>query len=258
MEPLSSDLDAAQLQEDFARLGYVSIPGFVAGNELANLIENKNRFIRQIVPNLPPEQVFYEDKHDHATLKQIQLVHQHDSYFKSLMLGSRFQQLASLLLNEPVVAKNLQYFNKPPGVGQATTPHQDGYFFKLKPNHAITMWLSLEEVTEAQGCVRYVKGSHRMGMRHHAKSGVLGFSQKILDFPQPNDIENEVAFPCQAGHLIAHHSLTIHWAERNQTTDRSREAMGWIYYGESAQEDKAAHAAYAEQLKQEMAESGKI
>jgi len=258
MEPLSPAMDASRLQDDFARLGYVSIPGFVASDELAELIEHKNRFIRDIVPTLPPEQVFYEDKQDPSTLKQIQQVYEHDDYFRSVMFGSKFEQLAALLLDEPVVGKNMQYFNKPPGIGQATTPHQDGYFFKLRPNKAVTMWLSLEEVTEAQGCVRYVKGSHRLGMRHHAKSGVLGFSQKILDFPQPNDIENEVAFPCQPGHLIVHHSLTIHWAERNQTADRTREAMGWIYYGQSAKEDEAAHAAYAEQLRQEMAEGGKI
>jgi len=258
MEPLSPELDASRLQADFARLGYVSIPGFVTGDDLAELIENKKRLIRDIVPTMPSDQAYYEDKDDPSTLKQLQKVYQYDAYFKSVMFGSRFEQLASLLLDEPVVGKNMQYFNKPAGIGQATTPHQDGYFFKLRPNKAVTMWLSLEDITEAQGCVRYVKGSHRMGMRHHAKSGVLGFSQMILDFPQPNDIENEVAFPCQAGHLIVHHSLTIHWAQRNVTTDRTREAMGWIYYGQSAQEDTAAHEAYADQLKQEMAQGGKI
>lgn len=249
--------DAPRLQADFARLGYVSIPGFVAGDDLAELIDHKNRFIRDIVPTLPPERAFYEDKADPSTLKQIQLMYEHDAYFKSVMFGGRFEQLAAMLLAEPVVGKNLQYFNKPPGVGQATPPHQDGYFFKLKPNKAVTMWMSLEEVTEAQGCVRYVAGSHRLGMRHHARSGVLGFSQHILDFPQPNDIENEAAFPCAPGHLIVHHSLTIHWAQRNQTADRTREAMGWIYYGRSAKEDAAAHAAYAEQLRQELAAAGK-
>ena len=258
MEPLSPELDASRLQADFARQGYVSIPGFFAGDELAELIEHKNRFIRDIAPSLPPEQAFYEDKNDAATRKQTHQMYEHDDYFKSLMFGGRFEKLAALLLDEPVVGKNMQYFNKPPGVGQATPPHQDGYFFKLKPNKAVTMWMSLEEVTEAQGCVRYVQGSHRLGMRHHAKSGVLGFSQHILDFPQPNDLEHEIAFPCDAGHLIVHHSLTIHWAQRNETSDRTREAMGLIYYGHSAQEDTAAHAAYAEQLKQELAQGGKI
>lgn len=258
MEPFFPETDASRLQDDFARLGYVSIPGFVTGDELAELTDNKNRFIREIVPTLPPEQVFYEDKADPSTLKQIQLMYEHDAYFKSVMFGSRFEHLAALLLAEPVVGKNLQYFNKPPGVGRATPPHQDGYFFKLKPPQAVTMWMSLEDVTEPQGCVRYVAGSHRLGMRHHAKSGVLGFSQHILDFPQPNDREHGVAFPCEAGHLIVHHALTIHWAERNQTADRTREAMGWIYYGRSAKEDTAAHAAYAEQLRQELADTGKI
>lgn len=258
MDTHTLDQHAPQLRDDFERLGYVSIPGFIAGDELAELIEHKNRFIRDIVPTLPPEMVFYEDKADASTLKQIQLMYEHDDYFRAQMFGGRFEKLASILLGEPVVGKNMQYFNKPPSIGQATPPHQDGYFFKLSPNHAVTMWMSLEEVTEEQGCVRYVQGSHRLGMRHHAKSSVLGFSQHILDFPQINDIENAVAFPCEPGHLIVHHSLTIHWAERNQTADRTREAMGLIYYGQSAKEDAKAHAAYAEQLKEEMTTTGKI
>ena len=250
--------NADKLRNDFNRDGYVSIPDFVAGDELATLIENKNRLLRDVVPQMPASAVFYEDRGDASTLKQLLHLYEHDDYFHQMMFGSRFEQLASVLLGEAVIGKNMQYFNKPPRIGKGTPPHQDGYFFKLKPNHAVTMWLALEEVSEQQGCVRYVEGSHRLGMRHHAKSGVLGFSQHILDFPQPNDLDHEVAFPCRAGHLIVHHSLTIHWAQNNQTADRTREAMGFIYYGKSAREDEAAHRAYQAQLEAELATEGKI
>ena len=249
---------AETLRQDFARDGYVSLPGFVRGEELQALTENKDRLLQEVVPNMPAQHVFYEDRSDASTIKQLLHLYEHDPYFDQMMFGSKFEQLASVLLDEEVVGQNMQFFNKPPRIGQATPPHQDGYFFKLKPNHAVTMWLALEDVSEAQGCVRYVKGSHRLGMRHHARSGVLGFSQHILDFPQPNDLDHEVAFPCKAGHLIVHHSLTIHWAQNNQTTDQTRQALGFIYYGQSAGEDAAAHAAYQAQLNAELAAEGKI
>ncbi len=247
-----------QLVRDFNEHGYVSLPGFVSCDEIAIMNEHKRRLIESVVPDLPPEVVFYESKDDPSTLKQIQKLYEYDGYFRELMFGSRFEWLAEVLLGEPVVGKNMQYFNKPAGIGQPTPPHQDGYFFMLKPNHAITMWLALEDVSESQGCVRYVRGSHKFGMRVHGRSGVLGFSQHILDFGLANDQDNEVAFPCKAGHLIAHHSLTIHRADGNTSEDKSRQALGFIYYASSAHEDEKAHAEYQRRLASELTEKGEI
>jgi ectoine hydroxylase-related dioxygenase (phytanoyl-CoA dioxygenase family) len=50
----------------------------------------------------------------------------------------------------------MQYFNKPPSVGQPTPPHQDGYYFMLDPCEAVTMWFALDEVDEENGRMRYV------------------------------------------------------------------------------------------------------
>jgi phytanoyl-CoA hydroxylase len=252
------EANADTLANKFAEQGYVSLPGFLAPEEVAEANDHQRRVIDELVPSLPSDIVYYEDKSEPSTLKQIQKLFEHDQYFHRLMFGSRFERLAEILLGESVVGKNMQYFNKPPEIGQPTPPHQDGYFFMLKPNHAITMWLALEDVGEPQGCVRYVSGSHKHGMRAHGRSGVLGFSQHILDFPTPNDRDNEIAFPCKAGHLIAHHSLTIHRADGNSTKDKSRQALGFIYYGSSAREDERAHTEYQLRLANELAAAEKI
>jgi phytanoyl-CoA hydroxylase len=246
------------LKEHFDEHGYVSIPDFLNTREISEVHTSLGNFIQDRLPSLPEGNVFYEDKADPSTLKQIQLLFEHDDYFRNMMFGSQFEKLAGILLGEGVKGKNMQYFNKPPAIGLPTPPHQDGYFFKLKPNHALTMWIALEDVDEENGCVRYVDRSHKWGMRAHSKSGVLGFSQSIADFGIENDRENEIAFPCKAGHLIAHHSLTIHRADGNQSRERTRRALGFIYYGTSAKEDEAAHKAYQDQLKQELAELGKV
>ena len=148
-----------ELKRDFERDGFVFLPQFVSGEGLADLLAHLDRFISDIVPQLYPEQVFYEDKSNPATLKQIQRMGDHDPWFAALFTSSRFRKIAELLLDGPVVPKNMQYFNKPPGVGQPTPPHQDGYYFMLDPCEAVTMWLALDNVDENNGCVRYVHGS---------------------------------------------------------------------------------------------------
>jgi phytanoyl-CoA hydroxylase len=146
----------------------------------------------------------------------------------------------------------MQYFNKPPRIGQPTPAHQDGYYFMLEPNEAVTMWLALEPVDEENGCVRYVRGSHKHGLRPHGRTQVLGFSQGMTDFGTADDLRNEVFFPCQPGDLLVHHALTIHRADGNPSEHRTRKALGFIYYARHAQEDVVKKQAYQESLKQSL------
>jgi phytanoyl-CoA hydroxylase len=245
-------------RQEFLDNGYVFLPGFLGKSEIAEIHVNLNRVIREVLPSLPSEQIYYEDPDDLATLKQIQQLGQHDSYFGRWQNDSIFREAAELVLDGPVIPKNMQYFNKPPAIGKPTPPHQDGYYFMLDPCEAVTMWLALEEVDEENGCVRYVPGSHRDGMRVHSRTETLGFSQGIVDFPTAADAAAEVAFPAQPGDLLAHHALTIHRAEQNRSQSRTRKALGFIYYSERAKEDAAAHEAYQDDLAKQLKESGKV
>jgi hypothetical protein len=47
------------------------------------------------------------------------------------------------------------------------------------------------EVDAENGCVRYVKRSHRDGMREHGRTGTLGFSQGMTDFGSDDDLARE-------------------------------------------------------------------
>jgi len=228
--------------------GFVVQSSFYSGDELFSVEETLRRFISERVPSLTPEHVFYEDKSNLSTLKQIQQLHKYERFFEELM-NDKPKKLAQELLGEPVIGKNLQYFNKPPGTGQATPAHQDGYYFMLQPCHALTMWMALDEADEENGCVRYLAGSHVHGMRTHARTRTLGFSQGISDYDSEAD---EVICLAQPGDLLAHHALTIHRADANTSVTRSRRALGFIFYGKSAKEDAVAHEAYQRQLRQEM------
>ena len=188
-----------KLQRDFKRDGFVALNRFVDGQSLNDLVAHVDEFVREFVPGLPDDQVFCERKGDLATLKQIQHMEVHDPWFHRLFTKDCFRSLAELLLDGPVAPRNMQYFNKPPGFSQATPAHQDGYYFMLDPCEAVTMWLALEETDEENGCVRYVPGSHRNGLREHARTQTLGFSQGIVDYPTEQDRATEIAVPARPG-----------------------------------------------------------
>ena len=244
--------------ESYAEEGFVMVPGFLDSSAIHEVAVQLDRFIESVVPSMPAEHVFYEDKTDVSSLKQLQHLEEHDAWFAAMFCEGPFRGLAEELLQERVVPKNFQYFNKPPGVGKPTPPHQDGYYFKLDPCAAVTMWLALDRVDEENGCVRYVRGSHQWGMRAHGRTQTLGFSQGLVDFPQERDTLAAVACPAQPGDLLVHDALTIHWADGNRSPSRSRRALGLIYYSERAREDSAAHAAYQQRLAEDLRREGKI
>merc|ERR1712039_181127 len=109
-----------------------------------------------------------------------------------------------------------------------------------EPQQACTMWMALDAADERNGCLRYTLGSAARGLRHREYSGVMGFSQAIVDYGRVDEL-HEVAIEAQPGDLVVHHSLMIHRAGRNETSDRNRRAVGAICYGVSAKLDRVAY-----------------
>ncbi len=239
------------LYEVFQKDGYIFIKNFLNIDEFDQIKHNLFALIRDVAPSMPPEQAFYEERGNSAALKQITDVSNCNSSFHNLLHKGKFKELAEVLLGEQVDGKNLAYFNKPPKIGKSTPPHQDGYYFMLKPNQALTMWLPLEKVDKDNGCLHYIKGSHLQGIRPHGKSETLGFSQGITDYTK-EDFNREVIIEAEPGDLVVHHALTIHRADGNKSIRRTRMAMGFIYYGVSAVQDIERQEAYQKVLRDEI------
>lgn len=248
-------MDKETIKEIFKRDGYVLIPSFLSKGEVNEIIRNFNRVIEHAVPTMPTDKVFFEVKNDPATLKQLIDINKYDAYFSNILNTGKFKEIAEYLLDDSVVGKTLEYFNKPPLIGKPTPPHQDGYYFMLKPSVAATMWMALEPADEENGCVKYIKGSHLTGMRPHGRTNTLGFSQQIIDYG-PEDVAKEISVQAQPGDLLIHHSLTIHCAGGNNSETRSRKALGLIYFGLSAKEDVEAKATYQQKLQSERLAAG--
>lgn len=245
-----------QLKASFDRDGYVLLRGYLSLDEAAEVDAKVRRFIAEVLPTAPETTAFYEDPSDPASIKRLQNMTDLDPWFRDLFYQDRFIGLAGRLLGEPAVASNLQWFNKPARVGGVTPPHQDGFYFMLEPNEAITLWLALDDMDQANGCIRYVPGSHRELMRPHQPSNVIGFSQGIPDYGDA-DRAREQAILARPGDLFAHHSMTIHRADANPS-DRRRAALGFVYYGASAKVDRQRADRYRQELFARWKREGKL
>lgn len=244
--------DVKALKERFEEDGFLVIPQFLEGDEFAEVCENLDRYIREIVPTLAPEQAFYQDRSKPETLKQLQHMGR-DPYFDAYRTTPKWVELAESLLGEPAEAGEPEWFNKPPNTVHVTPPHQDNYYFNLVPANVLTIWVALDPIDEENGCLRFVRGSHKDGVLPHSRSSILGFSQHIADY---DDLKaDEVVVKLNPGDASVHHANMIHRADANVSTERNRRAFAMVMHGESCEVDEEAmarHTATATQHVKEM------
>ena len=262
---LAANARASELRAAFLEHGFIVIRGFMSAVDVAACRAALSELIGAMRSGGAKDGVgadaMYDDAARFDTLKQIQHLDAHSEHFAKLMTH-RMRPLCAVLLGEDAVAQNMQFFNKPPrrhyadgDSSKSTPPHQDGFYFMLDPRDAhlaCTMWLALDDATRENGCLRYTLGSAQRGMRSHDYSGIMGFSQRIDDYSHW-DRSREVAIEVAPGDLVIHSALMIHRAERNETADMTRRAVGAICFGISARRDEAAHAAKARAIRERAA-----
>lgn len=248
-------MNLSDLKPSYDADGFAVVRGFLPPDELARLKDNLDRYIREVVPRLPDGDAFYEDKSRPETLKQMHRIEQ-DAFFAEYLGHPLWRAAAESLLGEPAAAPSgAEWFNKPPATRHVTPPHQDNYYFCLRPPQALTMWLALDAVDEENGCLRYVRGSHLCGLRPHGRTRTLGFSQGITDYGD-DDRANEVAVPAQPGDVLIHHGNTIHRADANRSAARHRRSFGIVFKAVSCRRDEEAYLRYSQSSKAQHQELG--
>jgi len=100
--------------------------------------------------------------------------------------------------------------------------HQDASYWPLTPTKTVTVWLALDDVSEQNGAMKFIPGSHRHGQIPFQKSDLQEhnvLNQTVTD-PQGWG-ESAVSVELKAGQISIHSDLLLHGSEPNlSTTDR--------------------------------------
>jgi len=244
-----------QFRKQYDKDGYVVVRDFLSAEDFAELNNNLDRYICDVVPTVSDRHAFYQDKSRPETLKQMQHMGERDPYFHRYLEHPRWNALAEALLGEPFHFKDPQWFNKPPLTVHVTPPHQDNFYFCLRPPNVMTMWLALDRIGEENGALRYVPQSHKRGLRPHHQTEVIGFSQGISDYG-PEDESAEVLMELEPGDLVCHHGELVHRADANHSQTVLRRAFALVAEGNSCRRDEAALQSYLVSVSTQHANAG--
>ena len=124
------------------------------------------------------------------------------------------------LIGPDIVLTNTVLFIKEPNSLHHVTYHQDATYMGLEPQTSLTAWIALTESTRENGCVRMIRGSHRLDIQQHidtfGEDNILTRGQQIEDVDEESALDIEL----EPGQMSLHHARTIHGSGPNKTSGR--------------------------------------
>lgn len=234
-------LDRNAILDDYERDGVALVRGFLSKEEVREIRAELDRYIREDLASKPADSRTLEA--DEKTVRNLWRLEVHNGFFRDLAAREDLRSLmAPLVKGEPVLA-GVETFNKPARIGSGVPPHQDNAYFCQTPPDMLTVWIAIDPVTEANGPVTYVKGSHRLGPLPTKPSGVRGNSIGLAEMPAVSEDDLLVAL-LEPGDATIHHCDTIHYSAPN-TTDHPRLGFLLVFRGGHTQTDPNLKAAYS-------------
>jgi len=128
---------------------------------------------------------------------------------------------------ESVVGPDLMVWNcellvKEPHSPKMLTMHQDHRYWGFgSSGDQITAWIALSEVTDANGAMHFVRGSHLLGdVDHHDTFGADNILSRGQEITVGHDAEDEVVVALHPGEMSLHHGLMFHGSGPNRSDVR--------------------------------------
>jgi ectoine hydroxylase-related dioxygenase (phytanoyl-CoA dioxygenase family) len=164
------------------------------------------------------------------TLRVIEPFHHLDAALDALLDDPRIVEPMRELVGSEAVAIWTDKLNlKRPREGSRFRWHQDSPYWAHASGHVDRLpnvMVTLDDASEANGCFRVIRGSHRRGILPGCEGeGKLG---ALFTHPDAFDLADQVPAEAPAGSLVFFSPHTVHGSEPNRS-DRERRALVVTY-----------------------------
>ena len=138
----------------------------------------------------------------------------------SVTHDSRILDAVEDVIGPDILVAGTTLFIKEPETKGFISWHQDARYIGLEPHDWVTGWLAISNVTEENGCMRMIPGSHRAPLAAHVdtygEDNLLTRGQTVPDV----DEDAAVAVPLKPGQLSLHHPRIVHGSGPNMSGER--------------------------------------
>ena len=150
-------------------------------------------------------------------------MHDLDPVFDAFSRTPELAQAAKDIgFDDPAIIQSMMIF-KPPRIGGEVYCHQDSTFIYTEPESCVGFWFALEDATVENGCMHFIPGGHRQGLKERHRRGADGklMFETLDDTPFPEG--TEVPAEARAGTLVIFDGRAPHLSGPNRSA-RSRHA----------------------------------
>ncbi|MBY6122396.1 phytanoyl-CoA dioxygenase family protein [Mameliella alba] len=213
-------------QQDFyAENGYLKVEQVVTPEELAELQAVTDGLIdasRAITESDDRFDLDTGHSADAPRLTRIKLPHKQHPVYDRILKHSKVTEVLNDLLGPDTVLNTAKLNCKAPGGGAAVEWHQDWAFYPATNDSLLAFGLMLEDVTEDNGPLLVIPGSHKGPVLSHHAGGV--FCGAIDPDDPLFEKDRIVTLTGKAGDMTVHHVRLLHGSAPN-VSDRARKIL---------------------------------
>lgn len=210
-------------RERFRRDGYVHLCGVLSDGELAEIAAIYERFLRREIP-VPGKDLCdmsgdYTRSFEQYSIVNVMLPRRYWPAWQGNLYERRAASIAEQLHGPGMALDYDQLLAKRPHKADAVFEwHQDQAYWPVFPDsRTATCWLAVDDSTLANGCMRFVPGSHKGPIRpHRPLTGDRGESHTLLTDVDPARDEIRPV-PIRRGDITVHDERVIHGSGGNST-----------------------------------------
>lgn len=230
----NKNIDEKALLKSYKDDGVVRVKELFSPEQVVEIRSELERYIMEDLSSKPDDSRTLEA--DGKTIRNLWRLERYNQYFKRLGEQDSITALVAKLVNGKPVLAAVETFDKPALVGSGVPYHQDNAYFCQSPPDMLTLWVAIDPVTELNGPVYFLKGSHKSGMKPTKGSGVKGNSIGLADIPK-TPVSQQFCGLLSSGDATIHHCETIHYSAPNKT-DNSRLGLLFVYRGAHTKTDE--------------------
>lgn len=209
--------------------------GYLSGIKLLvdNQVEQLNKELLEVMnPNHPNHDLLYEFHSNESEDPNRVIFHSLGHWrmapgFHDILWNPAYVMAAYQLLGGKAVRFwHDQLFCKPANHGGVVAWHQDfSYWTRTSPMQHLTAWVGLDDVSEENGCLQYIPGSHRWGLLNKpVLTGEMEGLKAFLNEEQTQQLAKPTPIEMKKGYATFHHPLLVHGSFENNS-ERPRRAF---------------------------------
>ena len=207
--------------KDYQKDGVIIERNLISQEDVKKVIEELNTFYLDNKNSLEEgKEVNFADSQKTIINSLHRLENYEGYFFNDLSKRKKILDLAEELLGDKPELISIQAFVKPGSVGLPAPFHQDNAYWCIEPANGLTMWIALDICDKSNGMVKYIIGTHKIGVVEHIPSLAPGSSQ-IID--ETNLPKAKIFTPSLSpGDCAIHHTMNVHGSNPNNSGKQRR------------------------------------